>query len=92
MTLIDFFIGLTLMNAMPHIILGIWKQPMLSGFGVGNLKNIIWGLTNLAISLGLFLYNFGLDGFRTNGIYVGGLVVLVTFIFTSKFWRNKYLK
>ena len=92
MNLIDFFIGLTLINALPHYILGVWKQPMLSGFGMGNTKNIIWGLTNLAISIGLFLYQYGINGFKDNGIYVGGLLVVVTFVFTSKFWRNRYLK
>ncbi|MFT5723622.1 MAG: hypothetical protein ACI9JN_000739 [Bacteroidia bacterium] len=92
MNIMDFFIGLTLMNAMPHFILGIWKQPMLSGFGLGNMKNIVWGLTNLVISIGLFLYKYGLEGIKENGIYAGGLLIVVTFVFTSKFWRNRYLK
>jgi hypothetical protein len=43
MNLIDFIIGLTLMNAMPHFILGVWKGTMLSGFGVGHTRNIVWG-------------------------------------------------
>jgi hypothetical protein len=33
---IDFLIGLTLMNAMPHFVLGVWKGRMLSAFGFGN--------------------------------------------------------
>lgn len=92
MNVVDFFIGLTLVNALPHYILGIWKQPMLSGFGLGNLKNIVWGLTNVGISVGLFLYKYGLQALLENGMYAGGLLVVVTFLFTAPFWRNKYLK
>jgi hypothetical protein len=43
MNIIDLLIGLTLMNAMPHFILGTWKGKMLSGFGTGNKQNILWG-------------------------------------------------
>lgn len=39
MNLIDLLIGLTLMNAMPHFILGVWKGRMLSAFGFGDYKN-----------------------------------------------------
>ena len=91
MKLIDFFIGLTLMNAMPHFVLGIWRQPMLSGFGLGNVKNKIWGLVNFVISITLFLVEYGWDGLLANGMYAGALLVLIVFFFTSTFWRNKYL-
>ena len=90
MNLVDFITGLTLMNAMPHFILGVWKANMLSGFGVGHTKNIIWGLCNFIFSLGLFVYNYGLGGFAEHAMYSGALLVLVTFLITSRFWYNYF--
>ncbi len=92
MNVIDFVIGLTLVNALPHYILGVWKQPMLSGFGMGNTKNIIWGVVNLVTSVVLFLYTYGLDGFLQNGMYAGGLLIVVTFFITASFWRDRFVK
>lgn len=92
MNIIDLLIGITLMNAMPHYILGVWKGKMLSGFGTGNLKNILWGLTNFFISIGLFIYKYGFDGLISNQVYLGALIVLVTFLFTSWFWYRYYNK
>ena len=42
-SLTDFIIGLTLMNAMPHFVLGTFQARMLSGFGYGDHANIIYG-------------------------------------------------
>lgn len=92
MNIIDLLIGLTLMNAMPHYVLGVWKAKMLSGFGTGNTKNIIWGLCNFALSIGLFVYTYGFEGFVKNQMYTGALIVLVTFFFTSPFWYKHYNK
>ena len=90
MNIIDFFIGLTLMNAMPHFVLGVWKGRMLSGFGVGDTKNIIYGLMNFTISVGLFLYKYGSEALLNNGIYIGALFVLIIYFLTGKFWYNKF--
>jgi hypothetical protein len=88
----DFLIGLTLMNAMPHYVLGVWGAKMLSGFGTGNKQNIIWGLCNFIASVSLFIYKYGVEGFITNQMYSGALLVLVTFLFTSYFWSRYYRK
>lgn len=92
MNIIDLLIGLTLMNAMPHYVLGVWNAKMLSGFGTGNTKNIVWGLCNFALSIGLFIYQYGFEGFVKNQMYTGALIVLVTFFFTSPFWYKHYNK
>ena len=55
LTLIDFIIGLTLMNAMPHFVLGTFRARMLSGFGYGHRANIAYGLLNFSISLALYI-------------------------------------
>jgi hypothetical protein len=90
MKILDFIIGLTLMNAMPHFVLGVWKGKMLSGFGTGNKRNILWALFNFVISVGLFIFKYGLKGFVGNTMYSGALLVLVVFFFTSSFWVRFY--
>jgi hypothetical protein len=61
MNIIDLLIGLTLMNAMPHFILGVWKGRMLSAFGFGDYKNMPYGVLNFALSLGLFVSRYGTE-------------------------------
>jgi hypothetical protein len=90
MKIIDLLIGITLMNAMPHYVLGVWKANMLSGFGVGHTKNVVWGLVNAIASVSLFVYQYRIDGLIENQIYLGALIVLVTFLFTSWFWYRFY--
>ena len=79
MTFIDFLIGMTLMNAMPHFVLGTWKARMFSAFGFGNKKNILYGLLNFLISFGLFLYKYGAEQLIGNGIYLGALAILIIY-------------
>src|SRR5690349_17350262 len=88
MDIVDFIIGLTLMNAMPHFVLGIWKGRMFSAFGFGDLQNISYGLLNAAISLGLFLYKHGPEQLLVNGIYTGALTLLVIYFLTGRFWYS----
>lgn len=92
MNILDFIIGAALMNAMPHFILGVWKGKMLSGFGMGNTRNILWGLFNFLLSIGLFIFKYGLDGLVANPIYLGAAFILVVFFFTSTFWYRYFYR
>ena len=92
MKIIDLLIGITLMNAMPHYVLGVWKAKMLSGFGLGHSRNIVWGLLNVLASVTLFIYQYGVKGLIENQIYLGALIILVTFLFSSWFWYRLYYK
>ena len=92
MKIIDLLIGITLMNAMPHYVLGVWKAKMLSGFGTGNTKNVVWGLVNAVASVVLFIYQYGVHGLLSNQIYLGALIVLATFLITSWFWQRFFYK
>ncbi len=92
MNIFDFIIGLTLMNAMPHLVLGIWKGRMLCGFGFGDFKNILYGVLNLVISIGLFLYSYGVEKLFENGIYLGALAILVVYFITGQFWYSVFHK
>ena len=88
MNIIDFIIGATLMNAMPHFVLGIWKGRMLSLFGFGNLKNILYGLMNFVISISLFIYQHGIAQLFQNSIYAGAMILLVIYFLTGWFWHS----
>lgn len=92
MNWIDFIIGATLMNAMPHLVLGIWKGRMLSGFGFGNKQNIAYGLLNFGISIGLFIYKYGTVKFLDNGIYVGATTLLLIYFVTGQLWYKLFNK
>ena len=90
MNIVDFLIGLTLMNAMPHFVLGIWKGRMFSAFGFGNRQNLAYGLVNAAISLSLFLFKHGPQRFFTSGIYAGAWVLLLIYFLTGWFWYRLF--
>jgi hypothetical protein len=90
MDVVDLVIGLTLMNAMPHLVLGTWKERMLSAFGFGDRKNIVYGVLQFVVSLGLFLAKYGLNGLTTNGIYLGALIILVIYLLTGRFWYARF--
>ena len=92
MDIIDLIIGMTLMNAMPHFVLGIWKGRMLSAFGFGNVKNILYGLLNFVISMALFLYRHGVEQLLKNGIYSGALLILLIYFLTGQFWFSVFHK
>lgn len=82
--IIDFIIGLTLINTIPHFVVGIWKGRMFSGLGFGNTQNIIYGIINFVISISLFVYKYGLAGILENGIYLGALFVLLSYFIAGK--------
>jgi len=83
-TLIDFIIGLTLINTIPHFVLGVWKGRMFSGLGFGNRQNILYGILNFLISISLFIYQYGIDGLIDNGIYLGALFVIFSYFIVGK--------
>ena len=90
MDLVDCVIGATLMNAMPQFVLGVWKGRMFSAFGFGDAQNIVYGVLNFVISLGLFLFKYGLAGLAHNGIYGGALTLLVIYFLTGRFWYARF--
>lgn len=92
MTIIDFIIGATLMNAMPHLVLGIWKGRMFSAFGFGNKQNIAYGFLCLAISVSLFAYKYGAAAILDNGLYSGALALLLIYFVSGQFWYKLFNK
>lgn len=92
MTIIDFIIGATLMNAMPHLVLGIWKGRMFSAFGFGDKQNIAYGFLCLFISVGLFIYQYGAAAIFGNGIFSGALALLLIYFLSGQFWYKLFEK
>ncbi|MCH9683435.1 MAG: hypothetical protein K0V04_18505 [Deltaproteobacteria bacterium] len=90
MSIIDFLIGLTLMNAMPHFVLGIWKGRILSGFGTSPRGNLAYSMLNFSASIGLFWYEYGLAGLAHNGFYAGGLAILLAYFATAQLLYRHY--
>ncbi len=90
--MIDFIIGVTLMNAMPHLVLGIWKGRMFSVFGFGNKQNIAYGFLCLVISIVLYIYQYGLDEIFTNKLYFGSLCILLIYFVTGHLWYKLFNK
>lgn len=91
-SIIDFIIGLTLVNALPHFVLGVWNGRILGAFGFGNTANILYGLFNLAVSIGLVVYEYGLDGLTNNAMYLGGLFVVLSYVVFGKFLYTIFQK
>lgn len=92
MKAIDFVIGALLMNAMPHLVLGIWKGRMFSAFGFGNRQNIAYACVCLVAALGLFIYRYGIAGLTENGIFTGALSLLLIYFATGYFWYQLFNK
>ena len=90
MNILDFLIGLTLVNGMPHFVLGVWKVRMLSGFGFSSRANIAYGFLNFGISVGLFLFRHGLEALVANGIYAGGLLAVILYILLARFFYVRF--
>lgn len=80
MNVTDFILGFTLINALPHFVFGVWKGRAPSLFGTGPGANLAYSALNLTVSIALFLHTYGLAGFQTQGIYVGGLFIVVSYL------------
>lgn len=90
MSITDFIIGLALVNTTPHFIFGVWQQRMLSGLGVSPTRNLLYGLLNFTVSVGLFLTEYGIQGLVEHGVYAGGLFVVVAYLLLGKLLYSRF--
>ena len=77
MDFVDFLIGLSLIHALPHFILGVWNRRFPSPFGPGSTPNIMYSLLILSFSFILFIIKYGLAELMTQGIYLGAITTIV---------------
>ena len=89
--IIDFFIGLTMVNVLPHYLFGILRIRMLSLYGFGDKQNIAYAWTSLIVSIILFHINHGILNILDHPWYPGGMFVILAYLILGKYlikmWR-----
>ncbi len=85
MEIIDFIIGVLLVNAMPHFIFGITNTKFLGLFGFSARGNIAYSALQFTACLILFHFKYGLSTILENGIFAGGIMVLILFYLFGKY-------
>lgn len=93
MKIIDFIIGALLVNAMPHLVFGQTKAHFLGLFGYKPSGNILYAVLQMLASVALYVYEYGIEELLNNGIFIGGLTVLVLYFifgdFMVRFYKSK---
>lgn len=89
-TLIDFFIGFFLMNAMPHLLFGLLKIRFLSAFGFSPKGNIAYAFLNVAIALLLFHIRYGIQELMNQGIVIGAGAMLLIYLLSGRFFYKLF--
>ena len=85
MNVIDFIIGALIVNSLAHTIFGITKTRYLGLFGYSPKGNIGYGVLQLVIVLILLFVNYSYKEILENGFVIGGLFVLLLFLFFGNF-------
>lgn len=89
-TLLDFLTGFFLMNAMPHLLFGLYKIRMLSLFGFSPSANLAYFGFNIVVALLLFHLQHGIQMLFSNGIVIGAGTMLLIYLVTGKFFYNHF--
>ncbi len=82
--LLDFIIGVLLMNSLPHFVLGITKTRFLGMFGYKPVANIWYAIVQFILALILFHINHGIETLLENGIVLGAACTGVLFLIFGK--------
>ena len=89
-SIIDFFIGFTLLNGMAHIVIGSVKVRFFGLFGFSDFSNFCYGSLNVTIALVLFQVQYGLSSITNHGMVLGSLAMLLIYLGTGRFFYNKF--
>ena len=93
MNIVDFIIGVLIVNSLAHYIFGITKTRYLGLFGYSSKGNIAYGVLQFVVAIVLLLINNSFEEILSNGFVVGGLLVLMLFLvfgrFTLKLFGDK---
>ncbi|WP_420628089.1 hypothetical protein [Candidatus Leptofilum sp.] len=90
MTLIDFLTGFFLMNAMPHLLVGLFEIRFLSAFGYKPMANLGYALLNVVVALLLFHVQHSIQALSTHGILLGALAMLFIYLVTGRYFYNRF--
>ena len=92
MSIIDFFIGALLINAMPHLIFGLTKTHFLGLFGYSPKGNIIYATLQFIVCIFLYLFKYGGIELLENGFLMGSITVLSLYFIFGKLLVKFYGK
>lgn len=84
MNVLDFIIGVLVVNAMPHLIFGLTKTHFLGLFGYSSKGNIAYAILQFIVCISLYIYNYGYEKLLDNGILIGALTVLILYFVFGK--------
>ncbi|WP_430406953.1 hypothetical protein [Fluviicola sp.] len=91
--ILDFLIGVLIMNALPHFVLGITKTRFLGMFGYKPTANIWYAVVQFVLALVIFHIQHGIETILTNGIFLGAACTCLLFLIFGKtilkFYQNK---
>ena len=90
LTLIDFLIGFFLMNAMPHLLCGLWNIRFFNPFGFSAQGNLAYAAINVIVALVLYHVEYGIGTLMGNGIMIGALAMLLIYTLTGRFFYNLF--
>jgi len=90
--LLDFLIGVLLMNSLPHFVLGITKTRFLGMFGYKPIANIWYSVVQFILAMVLFHVQHGIETILTNGIFLGAACTCLLFLIFGKTILKFYLK
>lgn len=92
MNLIDFLIGFFLMNAMPHLLCGLFEIRMLSVFGFSRAANLGYAAFNTTAALLLFHIQYGIAALWQHGIMLGAGTILLAYVLTGRYFFVRFNK
>jgi len=92
MMILDFLIGILLMNSLPHFVLGITKTRFLGMFGYAPTANIWYSIVQFVLALVLFHIQHGIETILTNGIFLGAACTCLLFLLFGKTILKFYQK
>ena len=93
--LLDFYFGISLINAMPHLVLGQLGIRFLCLFGYSPKANIAYSFVNVLAAVLIGIYKFGFDLVINSPTTYGLLFVYFGFVFMGpmlvKIWHHNHL-
>lgn len=92
MNIIDFAIGVLIVNSLAHFIFGITKTRYLGLFGYSPAGNIGYGVLQFVVAVVLLFARYSLESIMTNGFVLGGLFVLMLFLVFGRFSLKLFSK
>ena len=90
--ILDFFIGVLLINSLPHFVLGITKTRFLGMFGYKPIANIWYAVVQFLLALVLFHIQHGITSILENGIFLGAACTCLLFLIFGKSILKFYQK